>query len=228
MDRTTKLLFFVSLIVLFAGYVVIAVKVGRRRESRRLVSLARVATELGMGFTPEDPALVNQFGGITFSLPAQSTRATSVMRGTIRGSSVVLFDYQIVMSVGNNSERLELTVAAFDFSSMPLPVFAAEGGQGWTLRLINKVLPNKVIDFPNDPNFNRTFNVTGDDPQAVRRLLGPDARSFLNQLRTEWIFHSNGRWLVMYRSNKRLKPEDYRAFAEEASETMQVMTGTRV
>lgn len=63
---------------------------------------------------------------------------------------------------------------------------------------------------------------------AVRRLLSPDVRAFLTQQRTEWIFRSNGRWLVMYRSHKRLKPEDYRAFVEEASEVMLLMTGARV
>jgi hypothetical protein len=226
-DQTTKLLLFVSLIVLFVGYIVIAVKVGRRRDSRRQATLARVAAELGMGFTPEDRALAHQFGGIAFSLPTESTRATSVMRGKIQGSSVVLLDYQLIIPVGNNLETLELTVAAFDFASQPMPVFAAEG-QGWSRRLINKALADKVIDFHDDPDFTRYFNVTGDDAQAVRRLFGPNARSFLTQHRTEWIFRSNGRWLVMYRSGKRLKPGDYRAFAEEASEAMQVMTGARV
>lgn len=62
----------------------------------------------------------------------------------------------------------------------------------------------------------------------VRRLLGPDARSFLTRQRTGWIFRSNGRWLVMYRSPKRLKPEDYRAFVEEEAEVLLVMTGARV
>jgi len=228
MDQTTKLVLFVSLIVLFAGYIVIAVKVDRRRESRRQAALTRVAAELGMGFTPEDRALVNQFGGIAFSLPATSTRATSVMRGTIRGSPVVLLDYHLIMPVGNNFETLELTVAAFEFASKPLPVFAAEGGQSWSRRLINKALADKVIDFHDDPDFKRYFNVTGDDAQAVRWLLGPDTRSFLKDQRTEWIFRSNGRWLVMYRSGKRLKPKDYRAFAQEASEVMLVMTGARV
>lgn len=85
-----------------------------------------------------------------------------------------------------------------------------------------------MIDFSDDPDFTRSFNVTGDDTQAVRRLLDPNARSFLTRLRTDWTFRSNGRWLVMYRGHKRLNPEDYRVFLEEASEVMLVMTGTRV
>ena len=109
-----------------------------------------------------------------------------------------------------------------------MQVFYAEGRQDWSTRLINKALADKVIDFHDDPDFTRYFNVTDDDAQAVRRLLGPDARSFLTQQRTQWVFRSNGRWLVTYRSHKRLKPEDYRAFVEEASEVMLVMRGAGV
>lgn len=84
-----------------------------------------------------------------------------------------------------------------------------------------------MIDFPDDPDFARDFNVTGDDARAVRRLLGPGARSFLKR-RAEWTFRSNGRWLLMCRLNKRPGPREYRAFVEEASEGVLVMTGARV
>jgi hypothetical protein len=75
-------------------------------------------------------------------------------------------------------------------------------------------------------DFTRGFLVVGDDAQAVRRLLRPDVRSFLAQ-RTEWMFRSNGRWLLMCRLNKRPKPGDYRAFVEEMREGMLLLTGAR-
>ena len=57
-SKYLPLLLFVSLGALAVPYVVVAVKVGRRRESRRQAALARVAAELGMGFTPEGRWLV--------------------------------------------------------------------------------------------------------------------------------------------------------------------------
>jgi hypothetical protein len=181
-----------------------------------------------MGFTPEDDALLNQFGGFAFFPHGDWPRATSVMRGTIRGSPVVLFDYHVTLGSSNNRNTVRLTVAAFDLASKPLPVFEAQGGrQDWVTRLLDKALGDKVIDFPDDPDFTRGFHVAGDDAQAVRWLLGPGARSFLTQ-RTEWMLRSNGRWLLMCRLNKRPRPRDYRAFVEEASEGMLVMTGARV
>lgn len=85
-----------------------------------------------------------------------------------------------------------------------------------------------MIDFPDDPDFTRYFHVTVEDAQAVRRLLGRGARSFLTWRRAEWRFRSNGRWLLMCRLKQRPKPGDYRAFVGEASEAMLVMTGARV
>jgi hypothetical protein len=208
----------------------IALIVGRRSDSRRQAALARVASELGMGFTPEDTALLKQFGGYAFILHRNSSQATSVMRGTIRGSPVVLFDYYVTWGGEGSSDirTVRLTVAAFDLTSKPLPVFEAQGGQNnWVTKLLGKASADKVIDFTEDPDFNRNFNVTGDDAQAVRRFLVPGARSFLTQQRSEWMFRSNGRWLLMCRGHKRPKPGDYQTFVEEASEAMLAITGAR-
>jgi len=208
----------------------IAVIVGRRRESRRQAALPGVAAELGMGFTPEDNALLSQFGGYAFYPHRKWSQATSVMRGTLHGSPVVLFDYYATWGGEGSSDirTVRLTVAAFDLASKPLPVFEAEGGQNnWVTRLLGRPSGGQVIDFPDDPDFTRYFHVTGEDILAVRRLLSSGARSFLTQQRTEWRFRSNGRWLLMCRLKKRPRPGDYRAFVEEASEAMLAITGAR-
>jgi hypothetical protein len=230
-SRLLPLLSLAALTALFVLFVVIAVIVGRRRDSRRQAALARVAAELGMGFAPEDNALLSQFGGYAFYPHRNWSQATSVMRGTIRGAPVALFDYYVTWGGEGSSDirTVRLTVAAFDLASRPLPVFEAEGGQNnWATRLLGKGSGDRVIEFPDDTEFTRYFNVTGDDAQAVRRLLGPEARSFLARRRTEWRFRSNGRWLLMCRLKKRPEPEHYRAFVGEASEAMLVMTGARV
>ena len=140
----------------------------------------------------------------------------------------MLFDYHVTLGSSKNRNTSRLTVAAFDLVSKPLPVFEVQGGrQNWVTRLLDKAFADKVIDFPNDPAFTQDFLVAGDEAQAVRRLLGPDARSFLMG-RTEWMFRSNGRWLLMCRIKKHPESRDYRAFVDEASEGMMVMTGAPV
>jgi hypothetical protein len=128
---TSRLLPFIpaalgTLVVLIG---VTAAIVGRRRDSRRQAALARVAGELGMGFTPQDNALLSQFGGYAFIRHRNWSTATSVMRGTIRGTPVALFDYHVTWGGGGSDiQAVWLTVAAFDLTSKPLPVFEAEGG----------------------------------------------------------------------------------------------------
>lgn len=227
-SKLLPLLICAVLIALAVLYIVVAVIVGKRRESRRQAALARVAAELGMEFTPEDNALLNQFGGYAFYPHGDWKRATSVMRGAIRRSPVVLFDYHVTLGSNNNRTPVQLTVAAFDLASKPLPVFEAQGRRkDRVTRLLDKAFAEKVIDFSDDPVFTRSFLVTGDDAQAVRRLFAPHARSFLTQ-RTDLMFRSNGRWLLVCRLDKRPKPQDYRAFVEEMSEGMQLITGARV
>jgi hypothetical protein len=202
---------------------VIAAIFGRRRESLRRAALASVAAELGMAFTPEDEALLTQFGGYAVFPTGAAPRATSVMRGTIEGSPVLLFDDNVAVGIGKGRHTLRQTVAGFDVADKPLPVFAA---QGWQQNWLTKLLDtpgDKVIDFPDDPEFTRRFRVVGDDAEAVRRLFGPDARSFLTP-RTQWMFRSDGRWLLMCRIGKRPKPGEYRAFVKEVVDGMRVMT----
>jgi hypothetical protein len=151
----------------------------------------------------------------------------SVMRGTIEGSPVVLFDEHVAVGMGKGRHTLRQTVAAFDVTAKPLPVFTVQGWQqNWLTKLLDTA-SDKSIEFPDDPEFTRGFRVVGDDAQAVRRLFGPDARSFVTQ-RTKWMFRSDGRWLLMCRIGKRPKPKEYLAFVKEIVDGLLVMTGAQV
>ncbi len=144
------------------------------------------------------------------------------------GFPIVLFDYHVGLGSTNSRNTTRLTVAAFDLASRPLPVFEAEGGrQNWEVKMFDKVLADKRIDFPDDPDFTEAFCVTTDDAEGVRQFLGPEVRSFLMQ-RADWKFRSNGRWLLMCRLRKHPTAEDYRAFAMEAVLVMQALMGARV
>ena len=226
LPRTSKLLPLLipaSVITLTVLGLVIAKIVRKRRESRRRTSLASVAAELGMGFTPEDAALLQQFGGYAVFPHGGAPRATSVMRGAVAGTPVVLLDYHVTVGSGKGTNRLRQTVAGFDLAARPLPAFAAQGWQqNWLTRLADP-FSDRAIDFPDDPEFTRRFRVVGDDAGAVRLLFGPDLRSFLTQ-RTQWMFRSDGRWLLMCGIGERPTPGSYRQFLEQAAEGMLIMT----
>lgn len=57
------------------------------------------------------------------------SRSYSVMRSTMDGTPLLLFDYDVTIGIANNRNVLRRTVAAFDVTATPLPQFALEGGR---------------------------------------------------------------------------------------------------
>jgi hypothetical protein len=128
----------VAIVVLTLLGMGLAIILRKGGESRRRAALAQVASDLGMTFTPEDAALLSQFGGYVTFPKSGAPRAMSVMRGTIEGSPVVLFDEHVAVGIGRGRHTVRQTVAAFDVTSKPLPVFAAQGWQqNWLTALLD-------------------------------------------------------------------------------------------
>ena len=217
----------IAFAILVPSGIYIAVKVGRRREVERQAALALVATELGMGYAPMDYGILPHFGGYAFHRHGRVPYVSNIMYGRIQGASGVVFDYYCQLGTDRSPDPVYKTVAAFDFTAAPLPVFEVEGGHdGAFMRVIDTVLPEKGIDFSDDADFARAFHVTGTDVEAVRRVLGPEARAVLLQRKT-WQFRSNGRHLLMSWMRSRPTPAQYPAFVADAFEAMQAMTGPR-
>ena len=94
---------------LAAAFYSIAVRIGNRRDAKRLVALKGVAGELGLQFAAYDNSIPTQWGGCAINPRGDFPMATSVMRGT-RGLPVVLFDYTVKIGTSNNKSLLQRTV----------------------------------------------------------------------------------------------------------------------
>jgi len=66
MDNLRPMLFIVTLSAVVILGIVIAVKVGKRRDVQRQATLAEVAAQLGLAFSPQDYGVLLQFGGFAF------------------------------------------------------------------------------------------------------------------------------------------------------------------
>ena len=212
-----------ALLVAFTSFVVVAVKIGRWRDAKRYAALTGVAKQLGMHFTPHDISILSQWGGFALSPQGSFPQVTSVMRGT-RGAPVIVFD--LAQSVGTDKSKswMQRTIAAFDVSATPLPVFVGEGiGSSRFQRFLEKVLGGKAIDFPDDAEFSRGYKVRGQNPDTIRRVFSADARAHLMR-RGNWQFRSTGNWLLLASIGDRPKPEEFGAFLDEASDCVRLMT----
>ena len=222
-SRTLLNIFQVAIVILIPLGVYLAVTIGRRRDLQRHYALVSLAETLGLPYTSEDQTILPVFGGFPFPPTGNAARAYSVMRGTMAGAPMVLFDYDVTIGTPNNRDILRRTVAAFDVTATPLPVFFLESGyQEKFTRVLDKVFGAEAgIEFPEDAEFALRYRVVGADVDAVRGVLGPAVRSLLKQ--RDWKCRSTGRWLLLSWLRDRPTPAEDRAFIEAASEARSLM-----
>lgn len=221
------LVLLVGLLLVFVGGVAMAVMIARRRDARRLAALSQVAADLGLSFTASDNGVLRDLGGFAFYQTGSLPLATSVMRGRIHDTDIVLFDYDTTLGSSNNRQLTRFTVAGFDVRATPLPVFTTQGTpQNRFARLVDKYLANPGIVFPEDDRFSRSVHVGSADVEGVRRVLNADVREFLIR-RKPWMCRSTGSWLLLAWFQERPTPAGYPDFVREACEGKRLMTAAR-
>jgi hypothetical protein len=103
--------------------------------------------------------------------------------------------------------------------------FEQEGGNlpGFILRPENlfdklgSLIGYKDINFENQPDFSARYRLTGANEEEIRRLFTDQAISFYQGLEGKTVCtEAGGSRLIYYRQGMRAKPEDVRAFLEEA------------
>ena len=77
----------------------------------------------------------------------------------------------------------------------------------------------RSMDFNSHPNFSSRYRLRGPNIEKSREIFTPALLSFLQSLdpTKKWRLEGVGNTLLIYRSNKRVKPEDFRIFLEETS-----------
>jgi hypothetical protein len=125
-----------------------------------------------------------------------------------------LFDYQFTVGGGRYSHTYRQTVAAYSKTGVNLPIFEIKARGLW-----QKIFGGKAINFESHPEFTRRCYVRSDDELKTRELLTPGLLSFLEALDSnkKWRLEGDGETLLVYRSEKRVKPPDFRTLLEETS-----------
>jgi hypothetical protein len=151
-------------------------------------------------------------------------RARNVMAGSLGGADALAFDYTYDTRQLNPGKSISVsqTVAVFRFRGRAIPTFELspegflkEGGQD--------------LDFASHPVFSKRFRLRGDDETAVRSLFNPRVLSFFERLRDDFreTVEGNGEYVIVYRSNRSLKPEAVHAFVKEATTVASTLASAR-
>jgi hypothetical protein len=137
-----------------------------------------------------------------------------VLQGARGTQEVLLFDYSY--SVGKDG--CNQTLAAFRSATASFPKFQLRSNHFLTSAGWGAYQGNRV-KFDLDPQFNKSYLLTGPDTQTLSSFFQPDLRHFLVSMPDHsWTIEGYGNWLVFYRHGKKVKPAALFEFVQSAGQ----------
>lgn len=196
----------VAVLVLIVGAVVVT----RKREAARAEALLHFARTRGFEYRDKDPAIT--FHTHLFQR-GHSKRLFNILSRDDVDVRTLVFDYRFTEHHGKNSDTDTQTVAAFrrDGRSFPLIELRPEN----VLHKLANAFGWKDIDFENRPEFSAKYLLRGDDEGRIRRLMDSGTMAFFEK-NLGWCVETDAAWVLVYRADKRVKPEQIAAFVDAA------------
>ena len=195
------------------------------RERRRTEAVGTLASTVGFSFTPGsmkpvesglDPALAS----LRLFTHGGAPRVRNVMRASGTEGDDVVFDYRYTVFTGNSSHTVEQTVAAFRRRGASIPAFRLSPENVFSK--LGHLLGGQDIDFDSNDAFSSQYVLKGDDADAVRRFFERQAVMYFAD-RPGWSAEGAGEWVILYRSSKRVKPEDLQEWIDDARRAARVL-----
>jgi len=184
-------------------------------ERKRSEALSPLAAQMGFTFSAKDDGQ-SPHGQMQTALfqKGHSKEFRNIMTGSAGNLRAVLFDYKYTVGRGRYSHTYKQTVATYSRNGLQLPIFEVRQRGLWL-----KLFSGKGIRFDSHPEFARTMYVRCSDEVRAQSIFTPALLSFLSQMDPgkKWRFEGQGDTLVVYRSEKKVKPPDLRSFLDETS-----------
>ncbi len=198
---------------------------GHRAGRKRREAFEHLAFELRCSFSPDgDATLFSKLEGYKLFSIGHSKRMTNILRGSMHGGKAAIFDYQYTIGGGQHSHTYRQTVLCFDLEGRALPAFSLRPERAW--HRIGAVVGYEDIDFDRHPEFSKAYFLKGEDEYGVRRIFTDDVIAFFERERGLCMEGGAG-YLLLYREQKRIKPEEIRSFLEKGTRILELVRGRR-
>jgi len=207
--------FFVYIIGGAALVIGIIIYLVRQYEQKRSADLTEIFRDFS--FRKTEPTGIPDF---KITSKGHSRKRTNNFEGRTAGLDLSIFDYRYTVGGGKNQHTYQFTMAMIDVS---LPVFQLYK-EGLFQKIADK-FSKTDIDFEGYPIFSDKYVLKGDDEQAVRALFSLEVLLFFEN--DEWCAESNGTQLVVWKHNKRIKPEHMNEFLNAAKPCFDLLVGSR-
>ena len=213
------------LTVVIVGLLVLAGWATRWLEQRRMARLRDVARELGFELaTQAEPELCQSLEDCMLLGSGHSAQIGNLMWGKIGAQHVALFDFCYATGSGKGRKTWTQTVLQLRFEGPGLPQFALRPEttmeQWWGL----SSGVSEDINFPNHPEFSRTYLLNGKDTRAVRKLFTDAVLEGFEQ-RHGLSVEGNGNTLLIYRHDLRTDPSHLGTLVDEGMAVLRLLTG---
>jgi hypothetical protein len=199
----------------------LAVAYSIRAAAKRKEELAALARDNGVLYQEKADHLLPALAHLRLFSRGHSRKAVDLISDSA-GEEFWLFEYRYVTGHGKNAHRHRMTVAAFPHlraaneqgGSVELPAF--ELSREHIFHKIGQAFGFQDIDFPEHPSFSKRYLLRAQNEAAVRRLFDPGLLDFFDKV-PEINVEAGGKYLIVYRAGKRVKPAEALAFLDEAA-----------
>lgn len=187
----------------------------RRSTAKRRAALQAVAQRSGWSYAGSDvePRALG-VGPLPLMSKGRAQRASNVIRLSGAASAVAVFDYQYTVGAGQHQRTIAQTVAHVRSTRLALPPFTLSGEN--LLHKVGGALGYHDIDFDSSPEFSKKYLLRSKQAEdRVRDLFTPSLRAYFEQ-RTTVTVEGHEQELLVYKSGRRVNPEDLPTFVDDA------------
>jgi hypothetical protein len=190
-------------------------------EKKRTEALRKIAGDLQLHFeTGGAPALQAELGRFTHIWEWTETEVRNVMKGSVQGAEVCLFDFS---GKGSSRNRKRFTVARFRLPDLHLATFTLQPEQ-MVHKLFNAGFGD--IDFAEFPAFSEMFLLAGPDEAEIRGLFDRELTGILESKRGITI-EAQGEEMLIYHATYRPEPNAFGAVLSEGLSLFSAFVASR-
>lgn len=193
------------------------------KDKKRAEEMEKVAARLQMSFVPKD-----EYGTKTLLADFKlfqiggAKRITNFLHKKEENFDLdsYIFDYRYIVSTGNTTVPFAQTVFFIQSKKLELPQFLMKPERFF--HRIGTFLGMQDIDFASDPEFSQQYLLQGEDEALIRKKLNPEFRHFFT-IEKNWTLEGLNYFLIFYRHNKVLPPEEIYQFYAKGKEIYRLL-----
>jgi hypothetical protein len=206
-----------GIIIIIGGiavFIILIITVSAHFEKKRTEALMNIALSMNLKFAKkDDEGLQSGLGNFKLFSRGHSKKITNIMKGEIDNISMIIMDYRYTTGHGKHSHTYNQSVILFSCNDLQLPHFTLSPESFF--HKIGSMLGFKDINFNTHPVFSSKYLLKGSEENSIKSVFNHGVLDYFSNnhgLSVEGISNS----LIVYRTSKRLKPEEIRSFLEES------------